>query len=400
MAITNPFANLSSEAQAAIIQGGLGIGGNILSGIAQGKQNDRNQAFDLASVLANLQQRQNEMALLDQQFREKLAADKSRTAVDASQFDPLAQQKSRANFGIDRELYANARPVETSFDPASGMGKISGGFTIPQGGFSPTAMQMFSPESAANAEAQFHNSVTNATGAPPPNLGGMGYGGASANADTSMSQNLANQVATRSSLPTMPDPMADLRAMQQTQGAKAGTKYNPATGMYEEEKKKGGFLRTLGKIASVAAPIIAAPFTGGATLALIGAGAGAAGGALSGGGVKGALMGAGLGAIPGLGTSSGAAGSAASMGAGAALKNAIVNPRSIAALAGAALPGKAGAAAQLASMLLPGAQSPAIMNQQARAAGALAQPGAIAPNGATSLYRPPFVTQNSGYWNQ
>lgn len=68
-----------------------------------------------------------------------------------------------------------------------------------------------------------------------------------------------------------------------------------------------GFWRTLGKIASIAAPIVAAPFTGGASLALIGAGAGAAHGALSGGGVKGALLGAGLGAIPGVGAAKGAA---------------------------------------------------------------------------------------------
>ena len=60
-----------------------------------------------------------------------------------------------------------------------------------------------------------------------------------------------------------------------------------------------GFWKKLGKIAAIAAPIAAAPFTGGASLALIGAGAGAASGALSGGGLKGALLGAGLGAIPG-----------------------------------------------------------------------------------------------------
>lgn len=73
------------------------------------------------------------------------------------------------------------------------------------------------------------------------------------------------------------------------------------------------FWKTLGKIAAIAAPIAAAPFTGGASLALIGAGAGAAGGALSGGGVKGALLGAGLGAIPGIGGAGSAAKGAASV---------------------------------------------------------------------------------------
>jgi hypothetical protein len=73
-----------------------------------------------------------------------------------------------------------------------------------------------------------------------------------------------------------------------------------------------GFWRKLGKIASIAAPIVAAPFTGGASLALIGAGAGAAGGALSGGGWKGALKGAALG-----GATAGLGGGAGGVAAGA-----------------------------------------------------------------------------------
>jgi hypothetical protein len=62
-----------------------------------------------------------------------------------------------------------------------------------------------------------------------------------------------------------------------------------------------GFWKKLGKIAAIAAPIAAAPFTGGASLALIGAGSGALGGLLGGGGWKGALMGGGLGSLAGLG---------------------------------------------------------------------------------------------------
>jgi hypothetical protein len=93
------------------------------------------------------------------------------------------------------------------------------------------------------------------------------------------------------------------------------------------------FWKKLGKIASIAAPIAAAPFTGGATLALIGAGAGAAGGALSGGGVKGALLGAGLGGATAgfLGGSGGAVGgNVAKTGAGSILKSAITNPNVLA----------------------------------------------------------------------
>ncbi len=86
-----------------------------------------------------------------------------------------------------------------------------------------------------------------------------------------------------------------------------------------------GFWKTLGKIGSIAAPIIAAPFTGGTSLALIGAGAGAAGGALQ-GGKKGALIGGLLGgATAGLGGGGGAAtkgaGQVAKAGIGSTLKN-------------------------------------------------------------------------------
>jgi hypothetical protein len=114
-----------------------------------------------------------------------------------------------------------------------------------------------------------------------------------------------------------------------------------------------GFWSKLGKFASIAAPIVAAPFTGGATLALIGAGAGAAGGALSGGGLKGALLGGALGAIPGVGTAGkGAqaglqAAGKAGVGAGlkAAAKSAITNPAVLSGV-GKALGGMADTAAQ------------------------------------------------------
>ena len=58
------------------------------------------------------------------------------------------------------------------------------------------------------------------------------------------------------------------------------------------------FWKTLGKIGAIAAPLIAAPFTGGASLAALGALSGAAGARLSGRGLKGTLLGAGFGAIP------------------------------------------------------------------------------------------------------
>jgi hypothetical protein len=76
------------------------------------------------------------------------------------------------------------------------------------------------------------------------------------------------------------------------------------------------FWKNLAKVGLIAAPYVAAPFTGGASLALIGAGAGAAGAALGGGGVKGALLGGAVGAIPGAAS---AASPAAKTGIDAAL---------------------------------------------------------------------------------
>lgn len=115
-------------------------------------------------------------------------------------------------------------------------------------------------------------------------------------------------------------------------------------------------LRKVGKVASIAAPIVAAPFTGGATLALIGAGAGAANSALSHGGVKGALLGAGLGAIPGVGGAKGAA-----RGVGESVAHAItraaVNPRALTSIAGQSIGGRTGSVVQGASNLLPGARA-------------------------------------------
>lgn len=74
-----------------------------------------------------------------------------------------------------------------------------------------------------------------------------------------------------------------------------GIKINPdGTATMAKDKS---IWKTIGKIASIAAPIVAAPFTGGTSLALIGAGSGAANAALNGGGVKGALLGAGIGGL-------------------------------------------------------------------------------------------------------
>jgi len=123
-----------------------------------------------------------------------------------------------------------------------------------------------------------------------------------------------------------------------------------------KDRSAKSVLGKVGQVAAIAAPIVAAPFTGGMSLAAIGALSGAAGAKLSGAGWRGTLAGAGLGAIPGLGGAGGVAKRAAGETVAAAAKRALVNPQTIARLAAPVLPGKAGQAAQYAAMFLPGAR--------------------------------------------
>lgn len=129
------------------------------------------------------------------------------------------------------------------------------------------------------------------------------------------------------------------------------------------QPKKTSWWKKVLNVAATAAPIVAAPFTGGTSLALIGAGSGALKGALS-GGAKGALTGAAMGAATSA-IGGGAAGEAAKRGisegvkesASAAIKRAILNPRALTQLGGAAVGGQAEQVAQMVSPFLPGAKA-------------------------------------------
>jgi hypothetical protein len=129
------------------------------------------------------------------------------------------------------------------------------------------------------------------------------------------------------------------------------------------QPKKSSWWKKVLNVAATAAPIVAAPFTGGTSLALIGAGSGALKGALS-GGAKGALTGAAMGAATSA-IGGGAAGEAAKRGisegvkesASAAIKRAILNPRALTQLGGAAVGGPTEQMAQMISPFLPGAKA-------------------------------------------
>ncbi len=137
----------------------------------------------------------------------------------------------------------------------------------------------------------------------------------------------------------------------------------PSQTTQAQKPKKNAWWKKVLNVAATAAPIVAAPFTGGTSLALIGAGAGALKGALS-GGAKGALTGAAMGAATSA-IGGGAAGAAAKRGisegvkesASAAIKRAILNPRALTQLGGAAIGGQAEQLAQMASPFLRGAKT-------------------------------------------
>ena len=142
------------------------------------------------------------------------------------------------------------------------------------------------------------------------------------------------------------------------------------------------------KVAAVAAPIVAAPFTAGASLAIplaIGAGAGALSGALD-GGKKGALMGAGLGALTsGIGGGAAGAGAKKVLGesAGSAIKRAVLNPRAIASMAGAGIGGTVGGTLSAVSPFLPGAK-PGVQPTLFSDGGPLAAPPSYKPQISTT----------------
>jgi hypothetical protein len=128
----------------------------------------------------------------------------------------------------------------------------------------------------------------------------------------------------------------------------------------ELEKKGGsGFWKKLAKVGIIAggAALMATGVGGPAGAMLIGAATGAGSGAID-GGWRGALIGAGTGALTG-GMGGGAAGAGAARLAGATtgqlVRSAILNPQTLAQMAGAGIGGRTGAAIGLASNFLPGA---------------------------------------------
>lgn len=105
--------------------------------------------------------------------------DQAKTGLQATQMDPLAQQRARQRNAVMSALIGGARnySVKPPDDIASSMPEISGGIRLPEGGFGPDVMNFFSPSARAGAEGQFWGAAGRAApGTATPNLNAVGYG--------------------------------------------------------------------------------------------------------------------------------------------------------------------------------------------------------------------------------
>lgn len=102
----------------------------------------------------------------DQQFRDaQLRAEAAKRAQDATQLDPLKQQKSRQLNALLRQMLQNRAPVEYDMEA----GKFTGGFNDPGAIDFEAIKALFAPDALAAAEAEFKSG----TGGGP---GGAGTG--------------------------------------------------------------------------------------------------------------------------------------------------------------------------------------------------------------------------------
>lgn len=262
-------------------QAAMTLGGGLLTGMAASGDNAAARAQNAQQFAAN--------ARMD--LAESDRSDARSRAVSAAQLSPLGENEEFASRqALARALLPTLRNAKmTPGDPAvaAAMGTSTGGFRLPEGGLPPEAMAHFSEQATANAIARRAGMVANVDpNAPGVDFAGMGFGNDVATAAQGSADAYQNERLT-----------AQQQERTRTQELLEAALNKDYTAQAAQKKNSGGFWRTLGKVASFAAPIVAAPFTGGTSLALIGAGAGAANAALSGKGLGGIALGAGMGAL-------------------------------------------------------------------------------------------------------
>lgn len=276
--------------QSTLIRGGLEIGGGIASGIGQGKAHDAN---------LQAQRGQDQVAAMLAMLRERgdqadTAATNQRLGYQASGAligNPLDIQGSRQDMALRRALLFDG--------PGGGPQYVTPGPSSTVGGYMAqnlprydSAKPFFTDTAMAGSEKPFWDTVGGLTnGSVGPNLQSSGYQGVGDVQGAISGGNAAK--ATAANL----DAQNRMAQTNQTEAAIQQALGGGPNGSAKSSQKKegGGFWKKLANIGLLAAPIVAAPFTGGTSLALIGAGAGAAQGALNGGGAKGALIGGAMG---------------------------------------------------------------------------------------------------------
>jgi hypothetical protein len=209
--------------------------------------------------------------------------------------DPLSHQKSRQDMALRRALLFDGPDGGPQY-VRPGPQSTVGGYMAQNLPRYDSAKPFFTNEAMAAGERPFWESIGGLTqGQVGPNLGAVGYGNAGGGVQGGIdASNAARQSTAQAAGQARTNDQANTQsAVMSALGGGA----NGAAGQ-TQQKKGGGFWKTLGNIGLMAAPFVAAPFTGGSSLAMlgIGAGTGAARGLLNGGGAKGALTGAATGA--------------------------------------------------------------------------------------------------------
>lgn len=326
------LSKLGTFANTPAGQAGIGALGGLLAARDQNAQSDK----QLASVEAMNAQRLQADMLAQQQNdqRQRQAA-----VVDAN---PLGAMQ---NFAARQALMGGIAgmaggPGFMPSDPAVAAAMPSGGGMRLPPEVVASLQKAYGPEATAASIGQRQMDLTRLD----PGMGDAGVLGSLGLGDTS---SLAEHLATFKQ-----QQQDQVAADQQKRDALFRALDNNPTGQTAQpDAQKGSpWWKKALKVAAVAAPIVAAPFTAGGSLAAlgIGAGSGAASGLLNGGGLKGAVLGAATGAMGG-----GAAGGAAQkFTAGAAAKT-LLNPRALATVGSQVVPGKAGAALAFGSQFAP-----------------------------------------------
>lgn len=310
--------------------------------------------------------------------KDRLAFDKDRTAQDRAVTqaknagdlvgNPLQDQARRNQLSMMRQ--AMLGNLNTSVTPPAHLAGYTGSVTMPT--LTDAQMPFLQPGAMAAAEAPKWNVIN---GMAPgtmssQGLSNMGYGDAAAT-QAALTNAVGGSGAAQQAQPKAPQSAEESfnANYDAIKAAKAQTgdwekAYQQVTGeawpkgQHITIDDAGGHMakdaskwKTAANIALTVAPIAAAPFTGGTSLALLGAGAGAAKAALNGGGAKGALLGGAMGAAGSLG---GGAGGKVPFSMGALGKQ-LASPKVLGAAA-TQLGGTVGELANIATPFLPGAK--------------------------------------------